>query len=64
MPCGCRIRTSDEVHPSMEVEMVPCNLTLMGIEAVTKVEGALSVYLTPLPSLAQVLALREPFRVS
>jgi hypothetical protein len=23
--------------------MVPCNLTLMGIEAVTKVEGALSV---------------------
>jgi hypothetical protein len=46
------------------VEMVPCNLTLMGIEAVTKVEGALSVYLTPLPSLAQVLALREPFRVS
>jgi hypothetical protein len=25
--------------------MVPCNLTLMGIEAVTKVEGALSVLL-------------------
>lgn len=44
--------------------MVPCNLTLMGIEAVTKVEGALSVDLSPLPSLAQVLALRELFRVS